>query len=236
MPVFRSRSISTVFLLCAGPAPQLTPRYGKPAWWRRSRLSPKGRRMICPVACDAPGAAARSSALLQVFVDRRIQELHYTGPQRHHRALHSGDGMQRDDQRRRASGPDRDHDLFQNVRLYRALQQHHVRYRALDAIQQPTDPPARDDRRRPETADPADDTLLPPPVKWLISPCHHSSSRNQENNTVNRAPWLLSPRPIRNSPPMRSTKDRTILIPNPLRAAGSNPSGKAGPSLETDSA
>jgi len=59
---------------------------------------------------------------------------------------------------------------------------------------------------------------------------------NQENSTVDFVPWSLSPRPIRNSPPIRSTKDRTILIPSPLQAAGSNPSGKTGPSLETDSA
>ena len=59
---------------------------------------------------------------------------------------------------------------------------------------------------------------------------------NQENSTVNRVPWLISPRQIRNSPLIRSTRDRTILIPSPLQAAGSNPSGKAGPSLATDSA
>lgn len=59
---------------------------------------------------------------------------------------------------------------------------------------------------------------------------------DHENSTVNRAPWFLSPRPIRNSPPIRSTRERTILIPSPLPAAGSNPSGKSGPSLQTDSA
>jgi hypothetical protein len=59
---------------------------------------------------------------------------------------------------------------------------------------------------------------------------------NQENSTVNRVPLSLSPRLIRNSPPICSTKDRIIIIPSPLQAAGSNPSGKTWPSLETDSA
>ncbi len=58
---------------------------------------------------------------------------------------------------------------------------------------------------------------------------------HHENNTVNRVPWFPSPRPIRNSPPICLTRDRIILIPSPLPAVGSNASGKAGPSLATDS-
>ena len=61
-------------------------------------------------------------------------------------------------------------------------------------------------------------------------------ARNQENSTVNRVPWFLSSRPIRNSPRIRPTRDRIILIPSPLLAAGSKPSGKPGPSSETNNA
>ena len=73
-------------------------------------------------------------------------------------------------------------------------------------------------------------------TRLFLSSAIARSVRNHENSTVNRAPWFSSPRLICNSPPIRSTKDRIILIPSPLQAAGSNPSGKAGPSLETDSA
>ena len=59
---------------------------------------------------------------------------------------------------------------------------------------------------------------------------------SQVKSTVNRAPWFRSPRPILNSPPIRWTKDRIILIPSPREQAGSNPSGRTGPSLDTDSA
>jgi hypothetical protein len=75
-----------------------------------------------------------------------------------------------------------------------------------------------------------------------ISPCDHSSSRSprfvpqsSKQHRKSRALVLVSAinsQFTANS----STRDRTILIPSPLRATGSNPSGKAGPSLETDSA
>src|SRR5690242_8875992 len=54
---------------------------------------------------------------------------------------------------------------------------------------------------------------------------HFLRARQEENSTANLAPWSLSPRPLRSSPPIRSTKDRMILIPSPLQAAGPNPSG-----------
>jgi hypothetical protein len=57
-----------------------------------------------------------------------------------------------------------------------------------------------------------------------------------ENSTVNCAPSFFPPRPKCNSPFIRETRDRIIFMPSPLQAAGSKPSGRAGPSLETDSA
>ena len=73
-------------------------------------------------------------------------------------------------------------------------------------------------------------------VSTITLPFVAASCKHSENSTVNRAPWFLSPRPIRNSPPICLTRDRIIPIPSPLRSVASKPSGKPGPSSETDSA
>src|SRR6185312_10369586 len=62
------------------------------------------------------------------------------------------------------------------------------------------------------------------PPSWAHGFGHH------ENKTVNRAPLFLSAGPTSNLPPICSTKERTILIPNPFWAPRSKSVGKVGPS------
>src|SRR5579883_1282431 len=55
------------------------------------------------------------------------------------------------------------------------------------------------------------------------------------NRTVNLV-QSSSPRSIRSSPPICAASEETTVMPRPLHAAGSKPSGRAGPPLHADKA
>ena len=60
--------------------------------------------------------------------------------------------------------------------------------------------------------------------------------RDQANSTVNLVQSPPSPRSIRSSPPICAAREETRLIPRPLQAVGSKPSGRTEPALHTDRA